>query len=125
MFLPGSTTAAWHDMTAVGRRWRGRGVATTLKRATIAWAIAHGLELLETGNDDDNAPMRAVNLKLGYRPIPDMLTFRGPLAPEPEAAPGDGAYFGPWRRSTSTASGSATGSSRPPACSATARPSDG
>ena len=82
MFLPGSSTAAWHDMTAVGRRWRGRGLATALKRATIAWGIANGLELLETGNDDDNAPMRAVNQKLGYRPIPDMLTFRGPLARE-------------------------------------------
>ncbi len=81
MFLPGSTTMAWHDMTAVGRRWRGRGVATALKRATIAWAIGHGLEVLETGNDDDNRPMRAVNIKLGYRPIPDMLTYRGPLAP--------------------------------------------
>ena len=81
MFLPGSTTMAWHDMTAVGRRWRGRGVATALKRATIAWAIEHGLDTLETGNDDDNRPMRAVNIKLGYRPIPDMLTYRGPLAP--------------------------------------------
>ncbi len=81
MFLPGSTTMAWHDMTAVGRRWRGRGVATALKRATIAWAIGHGLETLETGNDDDNRPMRAININLGYRPIPDMLTYRGPLAP--------------------------------------------
>ena len=100
-------------MTAVGRRWRGRGVATTLKRATIAWAIEPGLELLETGNDDDNAPMRAVNRKLGYRPIPDMLTFRGPLrAGALRPRPIDGAYFGPWRRSTSTASGFATGSSR-------------
>ena len=81
MFVPGSTTMAWHDMTAVGRRWRGRGVATVLKRATIAWAIEHGLEVLETGNDVDNGPMRAVNAKLGYRPIPDQLTLHGPLAP--------------------------------------------
>ena len=81
MYLPSSTTMAWHDMTAVGRRWRGRGVATALKRATIAWAIEHGLEVLETGNDEDNGPMRAVNAKLGYAPIPDMLTMRGPLAP--------------------------------------------
>jgi RimJ/RimL family protein N-acetyltransferase len=68
-------------MTAVGRRWRGRGVATALKRATIAWAIEHGLKILETGNDEDNGAMRAVNARLGYRPIPDMLTMRGPLAP--------------------------------------------
>jgi GNAT superfamily N-acetyltransferase len=81
LFVPGSSTMAWHDMTAVRRRWRGRGIATALKRATIAWAVEHGLEVLETGNDDANGPMRAVNRKLGYRPIPDQLTFRGPLAP--------------------------------------------
>lgn len=71
--------AAWHDMTAVARDWRGRGLAGALKRATIAWAIAHGLEALETGNDTDNAPMRAVNARLGYEPLPDHLTMRGPL----------------------------------------------
>ncbi len=81
MIVPGSPTMAWHDMTAVGRRWRGRGVATALKRATIAWAVEHGLETLETGNDPENGPMRAVNIKLGYLPIPDMLTMRGPFAP--------------------------------------------
>ena len=31
--------SAWHDMTAVVRAWRGRGLAGALKRATIAWAI--------------------------------------------------------------------------------------
>jgi GNAT superfamily N-acetyltransferase len=88
LFVPGSSTIAWHDMTAVHPRWRGRGVATALKRATIQWAVEHGLEILETGNDTANGPMRAVNAKLGYRPIPDMLTMSGPLAPpEPDADP--------------------------------------
>ena len=82
MFVPGSTTVAWHDMTAVARAWRGRGVATVLKHATIAWAIGHGLEALETGNDEENAPMRAINARLGYRPLPDELSFRGPLSPD-------------------------------------------
>jgi GNAT superfamily N-acetyltransferase len=77
IFVPGSSTVAWHDMTAVLRDWRGRGVARALKLATIGWAIGHGLEALETGNDDDNAPMRAVNLRLGYRPLPDEVTMRG------------------------------------------------
>lgn len=74
---PGSRTVAWHDMTAVARDWRGRGVAGALKRATIAWAIASGLVALETGNDVDNAPMRAVNARLGFRPLPDMVLMRG------------------------------------------------
>lgn len=81
LMVPGSTTVAWHDMTAVGRAYRGRGVATALKRGTIRWAIEHGLEALDTGNDESNAPMRAVNRTLGYRPIPDELMVRGPLAP--------------------------------------------
>ncbi|HEX5148371.1 MAG TPA: GNAT family N-acetyltransferase [Candidatus Limnocylindrales bacterium] len=70
---------AWHDMTAVARAWRGRGVASALKRATIGWAIDNGLAVLEAGNDTDNAAMRTVNARLGYAPIPDHVTMRGPL----------------------------------------------
>lgn len=84
MFVPGSTTVAWHDMTAVRRAWRGRGLATALKRATIVWAIDHGLDALETGNDEGNAGMRAVNARLGYRPLPDEVFVRGPLLPPPD-----------------------------------------
>lgn len=70
---------AWHEITAVLRAWRGRDLAIALKRATIAWAIDHGLDVLITGNDVDNAAVRAVNARLGYRPTPDLLTMRGPL----------------------------------------------
>jgi RimJ/RimL family protein N-acetyltransferase len=84
--MPGNPKMAWHDMTAVARTWRGRGVASALKRATIRWAADHGLEALETGNDIDNAPMRAINLRLGYQPRPDELDFRGPPWPPVPAA---------------------------------------
>ena len=47
------------------------------------WALAHDLQALETGNDGDNAPMRAVNARLGYTPLPDEVTMRG-LADEAE-----------------------------------------
>ncbi|MFL5684235.1 MAG: GNAT family N-acetyltransferase, partial [Chloroflexota bacterium] len=70
---------AWHDMTAVARDHRGRGIANALKRATIRWAIADGVEVLEAGNDTDNLAMRAVNARAGYQPLPDHLTMRGPL----------------------------------------------
>jgi GNAT superfamily N-acetyltransferase len=76
--LPGSRTAAWHDMTAVRRAYRGRGIARALKLATIVWAIEHGLETLDSGNDEDNAPMRGLNAALGYAPLPDDVTMRGP-----------------------------------------------
>ena len=59
--LPGSTTAAWHDMTAVRRAYRGRGIARAMKLATIRWAIQNGLETLHGSNDVDNAPMRGLN----------------------------------------------------------------
>jgi RimJ/RimL family protein N-acetyltransferase len=82
MRIPGRPDAAWHDMTAVAPAHRGRGIAKALKRATIAWAIDAGMRVLETGNDVENAPMRAVNAALGYRPIPDEVGLRGPLADE-------------------------------------------
>lgn len=69
----------YHNMTGVRRAWRGRGVAGALKRATIAWAIGRGLEELETENDEANAPMRAINRRLGYRPLPDRVLMRAPL----------------------------------------------
>lgn len=79
LMQPGSTTVAYHDMTAVLRAYRGRGIARELKHATIAWSIENGLTALETGNDEANAPMRAVNARLGYQPLPDEVLMRGPL----------------------------------------------
>jgi GNAT superfamily N-acetyltransferase len=75
----GTRRLAWHGMTAVARAWRGRGLAGALKRATIGWAIDDGLDALESNNDTDNLPMRAVNARLGYQPAPDSLIMRGPL----------------------------------------------
>ena len=69
-----------HDMTAVRRAWRGRGIATALKLGTIRWAIEHGLSALETGNDEANLPMQAVNRRLGYARQPDELLMRGSVA---------------------------------------------
>jgi len=80
MFPAGVTTRAFHDMTAVLPAWRGRGVGRALKRGTIAWAHAAGLQSLETGNEERNARMRALNESLGYRERPNEITFRGPLA---------------------------------------------
>ena len=67
-------------MTGVKRAWRGRGIASALKRAQIAWALANGIEVLETTNEVRNAPMRRVNEKLGFTPAPGRIHLRGPLA---------------------------------------------
>ena len=82
MLVANNPGLAWHAMTAVRRAWRGRGIAGALKRATIEWAAANGLNAIETANDVDNAPMRAVNRKLGYQPMPDEVYFQGPARPE-------------------------------------------
>jgi mycothiol synthase len=82
IYLPGSTAIADHDMTAVRPPFRGRGLATALKQATIGWALDAGLDALHANNDEANAPMRSVNARLGYRPRPDQVGFAGPLAPE-------------------------------------------
>lgn len=76
----GHRDIGFHDMTAVARAHRGRGLARAMKEATIAWAVRAGLSALETGNDEANGPMRAVNRRLGYRPLPDSLLMRGPLS---------------------------------------------
>ncbi|MEP6639814.1 MAG: GNAT family N-acetyltransferase [Chloroflexota bacterium] len=76
---PARPGVGYHDLTAVRRAARGRGIAGALKRATIDWAVGAGLEALEAHNDEDNAAMRAINHRLGYQPLPDTLILRGPL----------------------------------------------
>jgi GNAT superfamily N-acetyltransferase len=65
-----------HDMTGVKRSFRGRGIASALKRAEIAWAKREGFRTLETFNDELNAPIRALNEKHGYRPATGSVTLR-------------------------------------------------
>lgn len=78
--VPGTRTAAWHEMTTVRRAWRGRGIATALKAVGIAAAAAAGIERLVTANDEENVPMRAINRHLGYEPAADLISYSGPLA---------------------------------------------
>jgi RimJ/RimL family protein N-acetyltransferase len=54
--------------TGTLREYRGRGLALAVKLASIHWAAAHGSSMMVTTNDLENAPMLAVNKRLGYRP---------------------------------------------------------
>jgi GNAT superfamily N-acetyltransferase len=65
-----------HDMTGVKRSFRGRGIASALKRAEIAWAKREGFHTLETFNDELNGPIRSLNEKHGYRPATGSVTLR-------------------------------------------------
>ena len=44
----------WHRLTAVKRAWRGRGIATALKRAQIQAAKKKGFARLVTTNEERN-----------------------------------------------------------------------
>ena len=56
--------------TGVIREYRGRGIATALKLLTIKHARNVGVSEILTENDSENAPILAVNRKLGYKPWP-------------------------------------------------------
>jgi GNAT superfamily N-acetyltransferase len=71
---------AIHDITAVKRAWRGRGIASALKRAEIAWAKRNGFARLETVNDLRNEPIRRLNERYGYRPASGTIVLRASLA---------------------------------------------
>jgi GNAT superfamily N-acetyltransferase len=73
-------THAYHDLTAVKRAWRGRGVARSLKATQIGWAKANGFEELRTQNDERNEPIRRLNAEFGYAPAIGRIFLRGPLA---------------------------------------------
>lgn len=74
-------TVAFHDLTGVRRAWRGRGIAGALKRTQIAWAKTNGFTHLQTENETRNEPIRRLNARLGYTPVPGRIFLVGPLAP--------------------------------------------
>ena len=59
---------AFNMFTATAREHRGRGLALAVKLASTRWAVEQGITQLVTTNDETNAPMLAVNRRLGYRP---------------------------------------------------------
>jgi GNAT superfamily N-acetyltransferase len=61
---------AYNAFTGVLRDYRGRGLAQALKLQTILLARREGMRYIRTHNDSKNAPMLAINRKLGYKPLP-------------------------------------------------------
>ena len=62
------TNIAWTFLTGVLSDYRGQGIAYALKLRAIDAAIARRCPLILTENHEDNAPMRAINRKLGFVP---------------------------------------------------------
>jgi GNAT superfamily N-acetyltransferase len=65
--------------TGTQRAYRGRGLGLAVKLASIAWASEHGITQIATRNDETNAPMLAINRRLGYRPSGRRVEWLKPL----------------------------------------------
>jgi GNAT superfamily N-acetyltransferase len=70
---------AVHGLTAVARPWRRRGIARALKLSQLRFAQNAGFERVLTESEERNEPMRRLNESLGFRPIPGMIVYQGPL----------------------------------------------
>jgi GNAT superfamily N-acetyltransferase len=63
------TGRAMNGGTGVIRDFRGRGLGLLMKQHSLSWAAAAGITTVITQNDDTNAPMLAINARLGYEPF--------------------------------------------------------
>jgi L-amino acid N-acyltransferase YncA len=59
---------------------RRRGLARALKLKLIAHAQAHGVEVLAAENDRRNTAMIAINRRLGYRPVQELVMHQAIVA---------------------------------------------
>nr|WP_030504576.1 GNAT family N-acetyltransferase [Micromonospora purpureochromogenes] len=70
----------WSDFTGTLPAYRGRGLARLAKQAALHTAAARGVRTAYTSNDEANAPMLAVNERLGYRPVDSQWSCRRTLS---------------------------------------------
>ena len=64
------TNATYNMHTGVEQEYRGRHIALALKLLAIRYARQCGAAYIRTNNDSQNAPILAINRKLGYAPQP-------------------------------------------------------
>ena len=72
---------AQNNLAGTLREFRGRGLATLLKSHSLRRAAELGVTIAITDNEEANAPMLAVNLRLGYRPFARRLTWERVVEP--------------------------------------------
>ena len=66
----------FNAFTGVRREYRGRGIALALKLLAIDFCCRSGAGRVRTNNDSKNAPMLAINRRLGYLPEPGWYATR-------------------------------------------------
>lgn len=69
---------AMTGLTGVVRSHRRRGIATALKVTALERARQLGVKIVTTGNEENN-PMLQLNIRLGFRPMYAVLTYRKAL----------------------------------------------
>ena len=69
-----------HYITGVERPYRGHAVGLALKLLAVRWAKRHGIARLYVTNDEANAPMLAINRKMGYQPLPGLYIMLNPFS---------------------------------------------
>jgi GNAT superfamily N-acetyltransferase len=63
------------EFTITAPGWRGQGLATLAKLMALELAAQAGIRWVGTTNDQENAPMLAVNRRLGSRPLPHLNIY--------------------------------------------------
>lgn len=76
--------SAYNRTTGVIRAYRGRHIALALKVLAARYARQQGARQIETDNDSLNAPMLAVNQRLGYMPISGVYHLVREIASPPK-----------------------------------------
>ncbi len=66
---------AYTNFTGVVRAERGKGLALAMKLRALRALKERGVRLFGTTNDEQNAAMRGINRRLGYRPDPPTTMY--------------------------------------------------
>lgn len=75
--------SGYNWMTGVSRNYRGRGLGLAIKVEALRLAKDRGVPYVRTNNDLTNAPMLAVNKRLGYQLRPGVIEFERNLTMVP------------------------------------------
>lgn len=75
LFRSDASPDLFTGLTGVKRDWRGQGIATGLKVHAVQVARAYGAPFIHTDNASDNAPMLAINDRMGFVRDPASVSY--------------------------------------------------